>query len=42
MGFQIGNSPNSKYFIYFVPAQYTKAIKYTVLNNGISNFPFIH
>jgi len=39
MGFQIGSTPNSKLWFYYVPAQYHKAIKYTVL--GVNNFPFI-
>lgn len=42
MYFQIGNSPNNKYWIYWVPAQYCKAIKYTILGGGHSNVPLLH
>lgn len=39
MALQIGSTPNSKLWFYYIPAQYHKAIKYTVL--GIHNFPFL-
>ncbi len=39
MSLQIGSSPNSKLWFYYIPAQYHKAIKYSVL--GVHNFPFL-
>jgi hypothetical protein len=33
MGLQLGSSENTKYYLYFVPAQYVQAIKNTILNS---------
>jgi hypothetical protein len=39
MSLQIGSTPNSKLWFYYIPAQYHKAIKYIIL--GVRNFPFL-
>ncbi len=39
MGFQTGTNVNSMLWVYFVPVQYVKSIKYSIL--GLANFPFL-
>ncbi len=41
VGLQLGLTPNSKQWFYFVPGQYIKAIKYCILNGGISTIPLL-
>jgi len=41
VGLQIGNTPNSKLWYYFLPTQYVKSLKYTLLGGGQSAFPFL-
>lgn len=38
--FKVGNHENDKIWVYFVPAQYSKSIKYTVL--GMDGFPLLN
>lgn len=38
--FKVGSHENDKIWIYFVPAQYAKSIKYTVL--GMDGFPLLN
>jgi hypothetical protein len=39
VGFQTGSNVNSMLWVYFVPTQYVKSIKYGIL--GLNNFPFL-